>query len=86
MYIVCACTCIYRLILSCLLCYVSLCNRVVFQTGLAVGDVQEIRDNATVEQLAKRVRAASTVHVLYMYCTCTCTILSCDACVYITCT
>ena len=27
----------------------------MFQTGLAVGDVQEIRDNATVEQLAKRV-------------------------------
>ena len=27
----------------------------VVQTGLAVGDVQEIRDNATVEQLAKRV-------------------------------
>ena len=59
MYIVCAC--IYRQILRRLLCYVTLCNRVVFQTGLAVGDVQEIRDNATVEQLAKRVRATCNI-------------------------
>ena len=34
---------------------INVMNCCMFQTGLAVGDVQEIRDNATVEQLAKRV-------------------------------
>lgn len=38
----------------------ALCDLIV-QTGLAVGDVQDIRDNATVEQLAKRVRTCSIV-------------------------
>lgn len=36
----------------------------LFQTGLAVGDVQEIRDNATVEQLAKRVSITHSIIIM----------------------
>ena len=48
-----------------------------------MGDVQDIRDNATVEQLAKRVNTDCTLTRI-VPCTCTCTCVYINVCIRLT--